>query len=118
MGPHPAGRRHQSDDDHPRGGLDQGNIILNLQDLQARGTARNVLFLAGSAINTIKNPSGEADPQLGLKALLEAIEMHATGELNGVSPDEHLDALAAAARRHGFNALLESLRQRYPGKVA
>jgi ribulose-bisphosphate carboxylase large chain len=99
------------------GGLDQGNIILNLQDLEQRGTARNVLFLAGSAINTIKNPKGEADPQLGLKALMEAIAMHETGELNGVPADEHLDALAAAARRHGFHALGESLRQRYPGQV-
>lgn len=100
------------------GGLDQGNIILNLQDLESRGTARNVLFLAGSAINSIKNPHGAYDPKLGLQALVEAIEMHKTGELNGVSADDHLQALAAAARRHGFRALEESLRQRYPALVA
>ena len=36
------------------GALDQGNLILNLQDLESKGIAQNVLFLAGSAINTIK----------------------------------------------------------------
>jgi ribulose 1,5-bisphosphate carboxylase large subunit-like protein len=100
------------------GGLDQGNIILNLQDLAARGTARNVLFLAGSAINTIKNPAGTPDPALGLRALAEAIETHQSGELDGITADSHLAELAGSARRHGRAALLESLRQRYPGQVA
>jgi ribulose 1,5-bisphosphate carboxylase large subunit-like protein len=100
------------------GGLDQGNIILNLQDLEASGTARNVLFLAGSAINSIKNARGEPDPQLGLLALTQAIELHRSGELNGVPADDHLAALTAAARRHNLQALTESLRQRYPALVA
>src|SRR5262249_48323599 len=37
------------------GGLDQGNICMNLADAEARGISENILFLAGSAINSIKN---------------------------------------------------------------
>ena len=100
------------------GALDQGNIILNLQDVEARGIARNVLFLAGSAINSVKNAHGRPDPQLGLRALLQAIEVHHSGALKDVSFDEHLDALASVARRDGLRPLSEALRQRYPGMVA
>lgn len=100
------------------GGLDQGNIILNMQDVEARGISRNVLFLAGSAINSIKNADGAADPRLGLRALLQAIEVHRTGELNDIPVDEHLEALADLSRRHNLKALHESLRQRYPGIVS
>ncbi len=99
------------------GGLDQGNIILNLQDLEARGTVRNVLFLAGSAINSIKNAKGEPDPQLGLEALTQAIDLHTSGDLNGVPVEEHLPALVEVAGRKKLSALLESLKQRYPGQV-
>ena len=35
------------------GGLDQGNIILNLADAERRGLSESILFLAGSAINSI-----------------------------------------------------------------
>ena len=42
------------------GGLDQGNIILNLADAERRGLTSNVLFLAGSAINSVKNADGPA----------------------------------------------------------
>ncbi len=99
------------------GGLDQGNIILNLQDLEARGTAQNVLFLAGSAINSIKNAKGEPDPQLGLEALTQAIDLHRSGDLNGVAVEGHLAALVNVAQTKKLSALLESLRQRYPGQV-
>ena len=97
------------------GGLDQGNIILNLQDLEARGTARNVLFLAGSAINSIKNAKGEPDPQLGLEALTQAIDVHRSGDLNGADVEGHLTALVDVAKRKKLSALMESLLQRYPG---
>jgi ribulose-bisphosphate carboxylase large chain len=100
------------------GGLDQGNLILNLQDVETRGIARNVLFLAGSAINSIKNAQGQADPQLGLRALVQAIEVHRSGDLKDVSINEHLDALADVARRKNLKALHESLRQRYPGMIS
>ena len=99
------------------GALDQGNLILNLQDVEARGMARNVLFLAGSAINSIKNAQGKADPRLGLEAMLQTIDVHRSGELRGVPTEEHLKALSALARRKNLNALSEALRQRYPGLV-
>ena len=44
------------------GGLDQGNIILNLDDAERRGLAATILFLAGSAINSVKNKKGRPIP--------------------------------------------------------
>jgi ribulose 1,5-bisphosphate carboxylase large subunit-like protein len=99
------------------GALDQGNLILNLQDLEAKGIAQNVLFLAGSAINTIKNKRGQPEPRIGLEAMLQAIEIHRSGELEGVPIESHLAALAALAERKHLAALGEALKQRYPGKV-
>jgi ribulose 1,5-bisphosphate carboxylase large subunit-like protein len=100
------------------GALDQGNLILNLQDVENRGISQNVLFLAGSAINTIKDVQGRPDPRIGLNAMLEAIEVHRSGVLKGVAMEEHLDALVNVARTHRYKDLHESLRQRYPGMVA
>ncbi len=100
------------------GALDQGNLILNLQDVESKGVARNVLFLAGSAINSIKGNDGKADPRIGLEALLQAIEVHRSGELKDTPMDEHLSALEALAARRKLGALSEALRQRYPGKVS
>jgi ribulose-bisphosphate carboxylase large chain len=100
------------------GALDQGNLILNLQDLEAKGIAQNVLFLAGSAINTIKDKSGKPDPQIGLEAMLQAIEVHRSGFLKDTPMGDHLAALAALAERQKLTALREALRQRYPGKTA
>lgn len=97
------------------GGLDQGNIILNLADAEARGLGESILFLAGSAINSIKNSSGKPDPKLGAEAMEQALEVHRSGELRHVSPDEHLRALTALADRKNLNALREALRQRYSG---
>jgi hypothetical protein len=100
------------------GALDQGNLILNLQDLEAKGIAQNVLFLAGSAINTIKSKDGKPDPRIGLEAMVQAIDVHRSGALKDTPIDEHLAALAALAERKNLTALREALRQRYPGKVA
>ena len=100
------------------GALDQGNLILNLQDLEANGIAQNVLFLAGSAINTIKDKNGKPDPRIGLEAMVQAIELHRCGELAGVPIEKHLATLAALAERKRLTSLGEALRQRYPGKVA
>jgi ribulose-bisphosphate carboxylase large chain len=96
------------------GGLDQGNIILNLADAERRGLSANILFLAGSAINSVKNAQGRPDPKLGTEAMQQALDVHRSGELAGVSIDEHLSALFAVARRKNLTALLEALRQRYP----
>lgn len=100
------------------GALDQGNLILNLQDVEKRGIAQDVLFLAGSAINTIKGSDGKPDPRIGLEAMLQAIDVHNSGELRDTPIDEHLQALAALARRKNLKSLSEALRQRYPGVVS
>jgi ribulose 1,5-bisphosphate carboxylase large subunit-like protein len=96
------------------GGLDQGNIGINLADIEARGIEENILFLAGSAINSIKDEKGKPDPRLGAEAMLQAIDVHKTGELRGVSVDEHVPALVSVADRRNLRALREALRQRYP----
>ncbi len=96
------------------GGLDQGNIILNLADAEERGLSECILFLAGSAINSIKNSAGKPDPKLGAEAMQQALEVHRSGELRGIGPAEHLAALTALAERKGLKALREALRQRYP----
>ena len=49
------------------GALDQGNIVLNLADAERRGIQENVLFLAGSAINSIKNATGHAEARIGIE---------------------------------------------------
>ncbi len=95
------------------GALDQGNIILNLQDAEARGLLDAILFLAGSAINTIKDASGKYSPALGAEAMQQALDVHRSGELGGVDAEGHLAALEALAERRGLSALREALRQRY-----
>jgi hypothetical protein len=75
----------------------------------------HILFLAGSAINSIKNESGRPDPRLGAEAMQQALEVHRSGELRGASGEEHLPALVALAERKRLGALREALRQRYGG---
>jgi hypothetical protein len=96
------------------GALDQGNIGLNLADAEKRGLTANVLFLAGSAINSIKDKQGHPSPKLGAEAMMEALAVHRSGELRDVPMKEHLPALAALATRKRLMALREALRQRYP----
>ncbi len=100
------------------GALDQGNIGLNLADAEQRGMSGEILFLAGSAINSIKNAAGKADPNLGAAAMLQAVEVHRSGELAGLTPAEHLPALFALAKRKGLVELATALMQRYPGLVS
>jgi ribulose 1,5-bisphosphate carboxylase large subunit-like protein len=97
------------------GGLDQGNIILNLEEAAGRGKDSQILFLAGSAINSIAGSGGSADPQLGATAMTQALEVYRSGELRGVPQEEHLAALTALADRRGLRALRNALHQRYPG---
>ena len=68
------------------GGLDQGNIILNLMDAERRGHGANVLFLAGSAINSVKNAAGRPDPKLGTEAMLAGIGSPPLGRVGRTSP--------------------------------
>ena len=97
------------------GGLDQGNIILNLRDARERGYGDGVLYLAGSAINSIKDASGRASPDLGSAAMLEALEAWSTGALAGENSDAHLAEIYAYATSKGKAALKTALEQRYPG---
>jgi len=99
------------------GGLDQGNLLLNLADAEERGLSQHILFLAGSAINSIKNPSGKADPRYGAEAMLQALEVYRSGALRGVSLEQHLSALTSYAEQKGFSALRAALAQRYPGEI-
>jgi ribulose-bisphosphate carboxylase large chain len=96
------------------GGLDQGNIILNLEDVETRGLEEHVLFLSGSAINSVKDAAGRPDPRLGAEAMQQALDVHHSGELRGVPRAEHLAALTAVAELEDRRALREALRQRYP----
>jgi ribulose-bisphosphate carboxylase large chain len=97
------------------GGLDQGNIGPNLADAERRGLSENILFLAGSAINSIKNARGQADSQRGAEAMQQALEVHRAGALRDVPMAEHVGALTAIAEQKQLRALREALRQRYPG---
>jgi len=96
------------------GGLDQGNIIPNLIDVEQRGLSENVLFLAGSAINSVKDANGRPNPKLGAEAMEQALEVHRSNELRDVPGPEHLRALTALAERRHLKALRQALRQRYP----
>jgi hypothetical protein len=96
------------------GALDQGNIGLNLVDAERRGLSEKVLFLAGSAINSIKNDRGRPDPKIGAEAMRQAIDVHRSGEMAGVASLDHLKVLFTIAKRRRLNALLAALRQRYP----
>ena len=95
------------------GALDQGNIGLNLADAEKRGLSANILLLAGSAINSIKNSQGKADPKIGAEAMRQAIDVHNSGEMAGIAMDEHLEILMSIAVRRNLKELQESLRQRY-----
>ena len=97
------------------GALDQGNLALNVADVEQRDLAEHVLFLAGSAINSIKNRAGKPDPKLGAEAMQQALEVHRSGELRGVPAQQHLNLLMALAERKHLHALRAALRQRYPG---
>jgi ribulose 1,5-bisphosphate carboxylase large subunit-like protein len=96
------------------GALDQGNIGLNLADAEQRGITGNVLFLAGSAINSIKNSQGKANPATGTEAMSQALEVYYSGALRDVAMEDHLAALVALAEQKHLRALREALRQRYP----
>jgi ribulose 1,5-bisphosphate carboxylase large subunit-like protein len=96
------------------GALDQGNIGLNLVDAEQRGLSDKILFLTGSAVNSIKNDKGKADPQIGAEAMRQAIEIHNSGEMAGVAPDDHLEELLSIAKRRRLHALQTALLQRYP----
>jgi ribulose-bisphosphate carboxylase large chain len=96
------------------GGLDQGNICMNLADAEARSISENILFLAGSAINSIKNAQDKYDPKLGAEAMQQALDVHRSGELRDVPREKQAARLLGIAERKRFTALVTALKQRYP----
>jgi hypothetical protein len=77
-----------------------------------QGSAGNYLFLAGSAINGIKNKAGKYDRCLGALAMAQAVQLYKRGVF--ASADQlTLQALASYARSNGLPELAEALRQRY-----
>jgi hypothetical protein len=97
------------------GGLDQGNIILNLADVEKNLPKGQALYLAGSAINSITDANGHPDPQLGAQAMREAVEVWRSGAAAGLieNPAGHATALYALAKSRKLNALQTALQQRY-----
>jgi len=94
------------------GGLDQGNIIQNLMDVTRHGSVGHYLFLAGSAINGIKNHAGQYEPKLGATAMRQALQVFEKGVYASpaeVNPQE----LRSYALANGLPELAEALRQRY-----
>ncbi len=97
------------------GGLDQGNIIPNLIDAAQYLPRGQVLYLAGSAINSIHGSNGKADAKLGAQAMREALEVWRRGE----APAERQDlkvfvrGLHSLAQTKHLNALASALEQRY-----
>lgn len=98
------------------GGLDQGNIILNLQDAARTLPRGQVLYLAGSAINSIKGADGKPDSRLGAQAMCEAIGLWRDGGAPDATLDPaiYLDALYQVSQDKRLTALASALEQRYP----
>jgi len=94
------------------GGLDQGNIIPNLLDVSAGAGVSNYLFLAGSAINAIKNSRGRYDPAVGAEAMAQALQVYRDNVFTETGPD-HPSDLKAYADAHGLESLSAALTQRY-----
>jgi ribulose-bisphosphate carboxylase large chain len=94
------------------GGLDQGNIIANLLDMQAGAGTDNYLLLAGSAINGIKNDAGDYDPAIGAEAMKQALQVYRDGVFSQVTAD-HAAELKSYADSNGLDALSMALSQRY-----
>jgi ribulose 1,5-bisphosphate carboxylase large subunit-like protein len=97
------------------GGLDQGNIILNLIDAAANLPKGQVLYLAGSAINSLKGADGEVDARLGAQAMREALALWRAGEalMDIEDPLGHVKALYGIAQKKGLKALAIAIEQRY-----
>jgi hypothetical protein len=95
--------------------LDQGNIILNLIDVAANLPQGQALYLAGSAINSIQDSSGQADAKLGAQAMREALDMWRQGAVpaDASDPAGHARALYDVAKSRRLMALSTALEQRY-----
>ena len=94
------------------GGLDQGNIIQNLLDIEKTSDVKNYLFLAGSAINSIKNSQGQADPAIGAEAMEQIVSLYRERVFGSIE-DCRVGNIKDAAKERGFDSLIRALEQRY-----
>ncbi|MFH1616794.1 MAG: RuBisCO large subunit C-terminal-like domain-containing protein [Planctomycetota bacterium] len=94
------------------GGLDQGNIIRNLLDIGKCGSVKNYLFLAGSAINNIKNSRGHYDPAIGAKAMRQALHVFKDNVFENAE-SVTAQSLKSYAKANGLEELAVALTQRY-----
>jgi ribulose 1,5-bisphosphate carboxylase large subunit-like protein len=97
------------------GGLDQGNIILNLADVAKTLPPGQALYLAGSAINSILDANGHPDAKLGAQAMREAVDVWRSGEGSSLTdrPGGHAQVLYGLAQSLDLTALKTALKQRY-----
>jgi len=96
------------------GALDQGNIIPNLIDAAESLPPGQPLFLAGSAINSIKDSGGKVDPSIGAHGMQEAIAIWRAGDNpEGITGKAYIDALRRIAHSQGMKSLIATLEQRY-----
>ena len=99
------------------GGLDQGNIILNLHDIKTRAyDESNFLMLAGSAINEWKDEEGRYNPKGGAIAMEEAINIYEKNRFDPEPRSTHVERLYNRAKELGYTELVSALKQRYPEK--
>lgn len=99
------------------GGLDQGNIILNLHDIKKRNyNESNFLMLAGSAINEWKDEAGKYNPRGGAMAMEQAIEIYENYSFEAEPRSTHVERLHSRAKELGYKELVSALKQRYPEK--
>lgn len=95
------------------GGLDQGNIVLNLEDILSRGAdPRNYHFMAGSAINGWKDKNGSYNPKKGAKAMEQAVYAFEDKAFDN-SADNHVKRLYNYSIKKEFLELKTALEQRY-----
>jgi ribulose 1,5-bisphosphate carboxylase large subunit-like protein len=96
------------------GALDQGNIGLNLLDAQRKGFEQKIMFLAGSAINSVKDSRGKVDPKSGVEAMVQALEIYQSGMLSDVPIHQYLSELYLLSIEKKYKELQTALEQRYP----
>lgn len=96
------------------GGLDQGNIIENLQGAKEEGF-ENYLFLFGSALNGFMGKNGCYDSCGGLAAVEQAVAafQDRTYTFHNLTGPEHVEELTHYARSHSMSELISALQQRY-----
>ena len=87
-------------------------IIQNLLDIEKCGDIQNYLFLAGSAINTIKDEKGNYNPSVGAEAMQQIVAIYNEGFFKIIN-DCTIENLNAAAKQREFDSLIRALEQRY-----